>query len=311
MAGNIVIDNERVPDSELEKLVEFQFEPSQSTRSVQVGSEQSSDLIGKGLFLLLANLPDKKCSIPRDQIFSLLALCNSNHGIQVDYAISSQGLARNILRHDQKTFCLCTTSMLDRKLEIRDCQPDQATATAPFAYVRFALPPDPGLGYLRYEDPWYERNFSTLLDTDNDRLSIRMWRVCRNYGGYLTIYVDPHISRTFDSAVDSITYNYVQDDRHSTEFFESPQPMHGCTIQLSHESNTCIITLSIDMLLELSRLPRSKSVDRSKLYCDRVDKDRITMWRRGSPLQLYPDYPEHLQEASDDTAEEELWDRYN
>jgi hypothetical protein len=286
MAGNAIIDDSRVPYSELVKPTAFLVDRSKATR--YAGSEHSHNMIGKGLFRLLEELPEKKCSIPRDQIFSLLALCGDDHGIQVDYEISSQALANNILRLNRDSFCLCSASMIDHSLKIQDCPRDQATASIPFAYMRFPL-----TTYSELIDRW-PKVPCTILDENNTSqgvLSIIIPfhdQVCALYNGQLTIYIYPHTNRTFDSAIDSITYNYTEYRRNGTQAFEAPQPMRGCTIELSSTTDLCTIRLSVDMFLELTRVPHSKSVEGRRLCCGKVNKEHLTKTQGTSLLHLWP-----------------------
>jgi hypothetical protein len=310
MAGNSIIDNDRVPHAEFENPANYRVDRSRATR--YAGSEQLHGFIGKGLFHLLETLPEKRCSIPRDRIFSLLALCGNDHGIRVDYEISAQALASNILRLNRDSFCLCSASIIDHTLRIEDCpreDDNQTTALIPFAYMRFPL-----VRYLELTDRWPQVP-CIKLDNDNGSgnaqtvLSIIIPfpnQVCALYNGQLTIYIYPLTNRTFDSAIDNITYNYTEYRRNGITAFEFPQPMHGCSIELSNHSDLCIIRLSLDMLLELSRVPHSRSTEGRRLCCGRVNKERFTEVPGEHILHLYPGGSDPQSQSDGNNAEEQL-----
>ncbi|KAF2833863.1 hypothetical protein CC86DRAFT_311993, partial [Ophiobolus disseminans] len=51
-----------------------------------------------GLFRLLSTHGHKRCSIPRDRIYSLLAVCHDASDVEVNYKISDRDVARNVFR---------------------------------------------------------------------------------------------------------------------------------------------------------------------------------------------------------------------
>lgn len=62
----------------------------------------------------------KKCSIPRDRVFSILELVREGNGIAVDYESSTIDVARNILRACSDVTCVCSVLALLRALRVDD-----------------------------------------------------------------------------------------------------------------------------------------------------------------------------------------------
>lgn len=69
----------------------------------------------------------KKCSIPRDRIFSILELVHEGKGIIVDYESSTIDVAHNILRACSGITCFCPLLPLQRALGI-----DESTGLSPW-----------------------------------------------------------------------------------------------------------------------------------------------------------------------------------
>jgi hypothetical protein len=62
---------------------------------------------GQYLLMLLSQYRDKKCSIERDRIFSLLSICEEGPNLEVDYNLSDERLLREVLRVSFLSPCLC------------------------------------------------------------------------------------------------------------------------------------------------------------------------------------------------------------
>lgn len=75
---------------------------------------------GLSMFQLLAHFDMKKSTIPRDKIFSLLAISRDSATIKADYNISDKELVCKILRTREPLVCLCSVRNLCNVLEISD-----------------------------------------------------------------------------------------------------------------------------------------------------------------------------------------------
>ncbi|KAH5464174.1 hypothetical protein HBI31_204880 [Parastagonospora nodorum] len=71
------------------------------------------------LFQLLSRSLDKECQIPRDRVFSLLALCRDGIYVDVDYTAPDALLAWKILNSRNHGFCLCSTEYVHRALNLK------------------------------------------------------------------------------------------------------------------------------------------------------------------------------------------------
>ncbi|KAF1842170.1 uncharacterized protein K460DRAFT_292175, partial [Cucurbitaria berberidis CBS 394.84] len=88
------------------------------SRLNDLSPRSSHRLKGKNLIYLLKKFMFKECHIARDRVFSLLALCGEGSNLQVDYKISSEELAYNILTICRQSICFCTVRVVCRALRI-------------------------------------------------------------------------------------------------------------------------------------------------------------------------------------------------
>ena len=94
---------------------------------------QSALLKGKGLFSLLARLDKKSCCIPRDRIFSLLALCNEGDCLDVDYTSSNEQLLVNVLVTCKDSLCWCSVFVASHALGLTSTSIRNKLGDAPLA----------------------------------------------------------------------------------------------------------------------------------------------------------------------------------
>lgn len=80
-----------------------------------------------GLIALLDRFKTWGCSIPRDRIFSLLALCEEGRGVTVDYDVHEDELAYQVLRSCTNTLCLCSVMLVGEALGISVCGSEEAS----------------------------------------------------------------------------------------------------------------------------------------------------------------------------------------
>jgi hypothetical protein len=67
---------------------------------------------------LLHCLQDLQCTIPRDKIFSLLAICDERDRIRVDYNSSGKALAHDVLKACPSAAYFCSLTLLARTLRL-------------------------------------------------------------------------------------------------------------------------------------------------------------------------------------------------
>jgi hypothetical protein len=69
-------------------------------------------LKGVPLVKLLYNLPNRQCSLPRDQIYSLLSLAAEGTNIAVDYDSEDTDFMFNIVKACEQSMCFCSLGLL-------------------------------------------------------------------------------------------------------------------------------------------------------------------------------------------------------
>ncbi|KAH4105180.1 hypothetical protein HBH98_203360 [Parastagonospora nodorum] len=70
------------------------------------------------LIALLDRFRTWGCAIPRDRIFSLLALCEEGRGITVDYDVREEELGYQVLQNCMSTLCLCSAMLVGEALQV-------------------------------------------------------------------------------------------------------------------------------------------------------------------------------------------------
>jgi len=97
----------------------------------------SHKVIGSPLASLLLTFRNKRCSVVRDRIFSLLALCSETNAIKVDYGCSVFDLVYSIAKSNERTLCACSTLVVMQSLapEIDELPPDSDCRSKKGPYV--------------------------------------------------------------------------------------------------------------------------------------------------------------------------------
>ncbi|KAF1916463.1 heterokaryon incompatibility protein-domain-containing protein [Ampelomyces quisqualis] len=72
----------------------------------------------KTLVNLLDNFRDYRCEMPRDHIYSLLALSSESQLPRVDYNQPSEGLAYEVLKRSDEPLCICSALLVGHTLEL-------------------------------------------------------------------------------------------------------------------------------------------------------------------------------------------------
>lgn len=86
-----------------------QFEVSRHRKALQV-------LRNSSLLSLLGRFRDKDCALPRDRVFSLLAMCHPMERISADYDNSWTDIIMQILAKTRHIPCICSAALLARSL---------------------------------------------------------------------------------------------------------------------------------------------------------------------------------------------------
>jgi hypothetical protein len=104
MAGDVELPMESLPEYVKSAIGDF---VPRHRNEMQWGSGKDMNL-----YDLLHRFRHQQCEIPRDRIFSLLALCKANSNIEVDYVSSSEELAWDIVKSSSKAFCICVIYLI-------------------------------------------------------------------------------------------------------------------------------------------------------------------------------------------------------
>jgi hypothetical protein len=84
-----------------------------------INQKQSTELRGSSLLYLLRHFRNKKCSVPRDRVHSLLSLCDESHKLDVDYETPTAELAYQLLECYRDCMCLCAAIIVAEALHVR------------------------------------------------------------------------------------------------------------------------------------------------------------------------------------------------
>lgn len=99
-----------------------QFEPGSFHNSLCAPfadiMSNTSKLHSKSLMNLLDESRDKKCAVPRDRIFSLLALSSNFQLPEAKYDQPSEDLAYDVLRRADEPLCICSALLVAQTLRL-------------------------------------------------------------------------------------------------------------------------------------------------------------------------------------------------
>jgi hypothetical protein len=76
-----------------------------------------ASILGSPLICLLLKFYNRRCSVARDRIFSLVSLCSEKDDIKMDYECPVFRLAYQIVAACRNTICMCTTVLILDMLE--------------------------------------------------------------------------------------------------------------------------------------------------------------------------------------------------
>jgi hypothetical protein len=120
-------------DNAFENIVDILM--LQATRREQrdISRNDATGLWRWGVVNLLHRFRNKKCTIRRDRIYSLLALCKEGRNLKVDYDVSEEHLLRQVLSLRPSSMCFCSASVLSHALTPWDFTPcNDRLQSAPF-----------------------------------------------------------------------------------------------------------------------------------------------------------------------------------
>ena len=118
-----------------------------------------ASIFGSPLICLLLKFYNRRCSVARDRIFSLVSLCSEKGDIKIDYECPAFQLAHQVVTACHSTICICTTILVLEMLEsdIRQLSSDAlALLMTDGPYLEFELAP---LELEHYSNDYIHHNY--------------------------------------------------------------------------------------------------------------------------------------------------------
>lgn len=229
------------------------------TRAERIEIENTYDLRGRSLIYLLDIFKSKLCSIPRDRIFSLLALCGDGARVTVDYDNTHRDLARDVLRTCYESFCFCSIRILQYVLRPElSMEPGTDTSLVEQPLAQITLPIiaqnmpgwwlTPSLAYASTRD-----SIGNIVE----EVTLDLRHLCSRSSGHIT----------FSTSLSNQGVMYRCTGKKSNDHDPVCYRTHGCTIEVCQDAKSCTISFSLDLLLEIAMIFNQGS---EPICCHRV-----------------------------------------
>ena len=211
--------------------------------ALRPGPNETSHLKGLSLVYLLDIFKLKKCQVPHDRVFSLLALCGDGRDVGVNYTIPRAELAYRVLNTCRESFCLCSTHIVCNALgslyfsprdEIYDLHPLEC-----FAQITL---------------PATKRTSSRTPNDSPASFTLDLSRVCGAAPGKLEI--------RFHASQQGFSCEYID----SLGFRSEVWIGSDCSVDTPKHGRSCTLNLTFVSLLYLVATLRGLN----PLCCDRV-----------------------------------------
>jgi hypothetical protein len=193
------------------------------------------ELLGESIIYLLDVFKSKKCRVDRDRIYSLLGICDRGWAVRVDYKTSPEKLMKQVLDLSPHTICFCAVRLLSRVLG--------ATHVHAFhrrPYAEISVPYSRIRENIRKQPTLKPKAITTIA----------LAEICSRAKGYVVILSDV-------AGYHGIWY--LHPDRAEYCNLNKVSWNTGCTMKRSVSGAEYIISLSLEVLLELSLLQQSVS----------------------------------------------------
>jgi hypothetical protein len=118
-----------------------------------INQKQPTELRGSSLLCLLRQFRNKKCSVPRDRVYSLLSLCDESHKLDVDYETPTVELAYQLLECYRDCMCLCAAVTVAEALHVRYKPVNEKRDDLHFAVLYLEIE----IQGFNIEKPWISR----------------------------------------------------------------------------------------------------------------------------------------------------------
>jgi hypothetical protein len=244
------------------------------SRIASLSPKNTHTLRGRSLIYLMELFKLKESRIPRDRVYSLLALCGDGSELQVDYNKPHELLAQDILRCCEQSFCLCSIRTVAFVLQLKSSELDlHVLGEESFAYINMPIlqHAEASRACPDFEHPYEHCDEKAALHPQgfviqssySATTSITLYPVylCRSLKYCHEIVMETELG---DSVV---RYWWSKDGVHAPRL-----PLHtrsrdrGLTIEFANDHTSCTVRFSLAFLIEL--LETIHKVD--KECCNRV-----------------------------------------
>ncbi|KAH7412199.1 heterokaryon incompatibility protein-domain-containing protein [Phaeosphaeria sp. MPI-PUGE-AT-0046c] len=221
------------------------------------------------MLTLLRLFQHKRCAIPRDRIFSLLALCPEGPRITVDYEATDEELSVRILKICARSLCMHDAYTMVKCLEITDSRLLAWQGSEQWM-VQFDLP------VQERSETWIKEMTAYRSETKNsieDKLTL--WRHREEYlctriidssGGHIYTVIEINsngMCASFSAEITIVSYPNSSQfifafERHN-KYYHKPRPtgtftrQNGLKLSFSRDTDTCCATLSLPFVVEMAR----------------------------------------------------------
>lgn len=264
------------------------------TRDLLSNRRQNTQIIGQRLMTLLDRHKEKQCSILRDRIYSLLAICGDISGLDVDYEVPDRELADNVLRHCKDSFCLCAIAAVGDSLELSHGLSSYHNAGPEtrhpewFAYIKVPLlSHEDESGPSEYASAVY-REVADASGHKSTSILIYPEEICPRYHSLSMTFTVESALGGIGNDTFILTAGNLEADK---------QKISGCMVELW--AGRCTIVFTFEALLNVSR----QRIRRGERRCGRERTSRLPLLKLCPTAEAISDF--HANEFPG-TSEDDL-----
>jgi hypothetical protein len=229
---------------------------------------------------LLHAYRDKDCTIPRDRLFSLLALCGDATALSVDYETPAPELARNLLKLIGGSICLCGIHALFDALELEFIRPGAGKVKSTTLYA---------VGTINCFEDSRDRHDCGYISGDYCTNPLHHWRSYHRKRPWLksTVYIINmgNLCVNYEGIIRIVTYplircfSYQDISVGSVAKKPSWRPISDCKLVMVDMKWECEVRFSVDFFLEMARMSEEVNSHKSCLQLRQP-------WPKGGGAQL-------------------------
>jgi hypothetical protein len=219
-------------------------------KKIEYLSPQSKvDIKGSNLLYLLYRFRNKNCSFVQDRIFSLLALCGDASDLKVDYEISPEYLAQQVLSHCGESFCLCAIHTIGDALGL-DISMRRSESQRAVAKCIFRLDDATQIrgceGTSQRPSLVYQQTNRWIFKPKTTTIIIGLEQLCGRYKGSIRF--------TLRRGYPGYSYRHTISTSHESHEGERRYRYDGFEIRFPVDRSTCTLYFSLGLLLDVARM---------------------------------------------------------